>query len=180
MGLRTMQWDEWIELDNQFLEFHKLKCERLADRGDKCVKSDSRGREAGWELFEELCSYLPERYPTLFAAMSGGGCRNVVTGEEFNLDVEGSDAEPMELCARMIQDDIAIMMEREDGEYYLAAGAILLAGFWRLEDKFGMGLSEIHTSGDVPGFKDKLEKVSEHSTRLRLGRGERGNIEADA
>lgn len=60
--------------------------------------------------------------------------------------------------ARLVQDDLAIMFEKEDGQYYLLAGAILLAGFWRLEDKFGMPLSEIHTSGDVPGFKQKLEK----------------------
>ena len=64
----------------------------------------------------------------------------------------------MIISARLIQDDLAIMFEKEDGQYYLFAGAILLAGFWRLEDKFGMALSEIHTSGDVPGFKQKLEK----------------------
>lgn len=48
--------------------------------------------------------------------------------------------------------------QRPDGDYYLLAGTILLAGFWRLEDKFGMPLSEIHTSGDVPQYKEKLEK----------------------
>lgn len=61
-------------------------------------------------------------------------------------------------CARLIQDDLALMIERPDGEYYLLSGAILLAGFWRLEDKFGMRLSDIHTSGDVPQFREKLEK----------------------
>ena len=64
----------------------------------------------------------------------------------------------MATCARLIQDDLAIMFEKEDGQYYLLAGAIVLAGFWRLGDKFGMPLSEIHTSGNVPGFKTKLEK----------------------
>ena len=64
----------------------------------------------------------------------------------------------MAVCARLVQDDLAIMFEKPDGQYYLLAGAILLAGFWRLSDKFGMPLSEIHTSGDVPGFKTKLEK----------------------
>ena len=66
-------------------------------------------------------------------------------------EVNGKKEDPMTLCARMIQDDLAIMIEKSDGQYYLLAGAILLAGFWRLEDKFGMALSEIHTSGDVPG-----------------------------
>ena len=50
------------------------------------------------------------------------------------------------------------MIERSDGQYYLLAGSILLPGFWRLSDKFGMPLSEIHTSGSVPGFREKLEK----------------------
>lgn len=42
--------------------------------------------------------------------------------------------------------------------FFFLAGAILLPGFWRLEDKFGMPLSEIHTSGDVPQFREKLER----------------------
>ena len=80
--------------------------------------------------------------------------RNVATGEVFDvqrLERNGEKEEAMSMVARMIQDDVAIMLEKEDGQYYLVAGAILLAGFWRLEDKFGMGLSKIHTSGDVPG-----------------------------
>lgn len=64
----------------------------------------------------------------------------------------------MATSARLIQDDLALMIERPDGDYYLLAGAILLPGFWRLQDKFGMRLSEIHTSGDVPQYKEKLEK----------------------
>ncbi|OAX80202.1 hypothetical protein ACJ72_05468 [Emergomyces africanus] len=50
------------------------------------------------------------------------------------------------------------MYEKPDGQYYLLAGSILLAGFWRLSDKFGLPLSEIHTSGSVPQFQSKLEK----------------------
>ena len=64
----------------------------------------------------------------------------------------------MTISARLIQDDIALMIERPSGEYHFLAGAIILPGFWRLEDKFGMSLSEIHTSGEVPQFQTKLEK----------------------
>jgi hypothetical protein len=83
---------------------------------------------------------------------------NLVTGESFNIVERPLVEDPMQMAARMVQDDLAIMFEKEDGQYYLLAGAILLAGFWKLEDKLGMPLSEIHTSGDVPGFKEKLEK----------------------
>lgn len=64
----------------------------------------------------------------------------------------------MATAGRLVQDDLALMIEGPDGQYYLQAGSILLAGFWRLSDKFGMPLSEIHTSGSVPAFKPKLER----------------------
>jgi hypothetical protein len=152
-----MLWDEWIELDNEFLSYHSLKAARIAERGDKCVKTAPEAMGAARELVEELVDYLPQRYPTLFQKMEvgqGKGMRNLATGEVFDGATcarNGEREDPMEMCARMIQDDLAIMVEKDDGQYYLLAGAILLAGFWRLEDKFGMPLSTIHTSGDVPG-----------------------------
>lgn len=164
MGLRTMDWNDWIELDNQYLKFHQDKSARIASRGDKCCRTDSDPKviDGAVELLEELSCYLPERYPSMFRRTSVG-IDNLVTGESLDirpdqLTMNGAREDPMQLCARLVQDDLAIMYEKDDGQYYLLAGAILLAGFWRLEDKFGMPLSEIHTSGDVPGFKQKLEK----------------------
>ena len=83
---------------------------------------------------------------------------NLLTGESFNITSRPLAEDPMQMASRMVQDDLAIMFEKPDGQYYLLAGSILLPGFWRLEDKFGMPLSEIHSSGNVPGFKSKLEK----------------------
>ncbi|CAF0821818.1 unnamed protein product [Rotaria sordida] len=53
------------------------------------------------------------------------------------------------------------MIEGVDGQYYLKAGAIPLPGFWRLEDKFNMPLAEIHTSGNVAQFREKLQQGME-------------------
>ncbi|EKV08575.1 hypothetical protein PDIG_57760 [Penicillium digitatum PHI26] len=86
------------------------------------------------------------------------GITNKVTNETFHITQRPLTEDPMATAARLVQDDLAIMIERPDGEYYLLARAVLLAGFWRLSDKFGLRLSEIHTSGDVPQFKSKLEK----------------------
>ena len=157
MGLRTMQWDDWIELDSDFPRFHADKTRRLAERGSKCVRTAPEAFPAALELLSELSSYLPERYPSLYRPTKNG-LINLLTQETFNLTFPPLAEDPMALAARLVQDDLAIMIEKPDGQYYLLAGAILLAGFWRLEDKFGMPLSEIHTSGDVPQFKEKLEK----------------------
>ncbi|KAF2213494.1 glycosyltransferase family 22 protein [Cercospora zeae-maydis SCOH1-5] len=166
MGLRNMQWDEWIELDNQYLRYHADKARRIAERGPICSMidtSDPRYFDGALELLEELTSYLPQRYPTLFHR-SPHGLTNNITNETFDirpthLSVNSGPREnPMQLCARLIQDDLAIMFEKPDGKYYLLAASILLAGFWRLTDKFGMSLEQIHLSGDVPGYETKLHK----------------------
>lgn len=157
MGLRSMHWDDWIELDNHYHRFHADKARRIEERGSKCCKTAPEAYDGAVELIEEFCDYLPQRYPSLYKKTLVG-MDNLLTGESFNIVERPLAEDPMQMAARMVQDDLAIMFEKEDGQYYLLAGAILLAGFWRLEDKFGMPLSEIHTSGDVPQFKQKLEK----------------------
>ncbi|KGO38939.1 Protein of unknown function DUF3445 [Penicillium expansum] len=157
LGLRSMKWDEWIELDNHYLKYHADKARRIKERGSKCCHTAPEAMDAAIELLEELCTYLPERYPSMFTK-TATGITNKVTNETFNITQRPLPEDPMATAARLVQDDLALMIERPDGEYYLLAGAILLAGFWRLSDKFGMRLSEIHTSGDVPQYKSKLEK----------------------
>ena len=162
MGLRSMPWDSWIELDNHYPRFHSDKSRRIAERGSKCCHTAPEAHPAALELLSELRSYLPSRYPALYTA-TPTGIRNNWSGEDLSFPTPESPSQPltedpMQTAARLVQDDLAIMIEKPDGQYYLLAGAILLAGFWRLEDKLGMPLSTIHTSGDVPQFKEKLEK----------------------
>jgi hypothetical protein len=144
-------------LDNHYTKYHADKAKRILDRGSKCSYTDPSAFDGAVELLEEFCSYLPERYPSLYER-TPVGMNNLLTGETFNIKERPLAEDPMQMAGRMVQDDLAIMFEKEDGQYYLLAGSILLAGFWRLEDKLGMPLSEIHTSGDVPGYKQKLEK----------------------
>ncbi|KAK9473220.1 uncharacterized protein V1510DRAFT_109464 [Dipodascopsis tothii] len=156
MGIRNMDWHEWIELDNEFPKFHAEKTRRLAERGDKLSRTGADAFDAAMELLEEFRQYLPARYPSMFRR-TAVGIDNVVTGESFDYTALRPGDDPMAVAAKLVQDDLAIMMEGPDGQYYLRAACIVLAGFWRLSDKFGMPLSEIHTSGDVPQFKEKLQ-----------------------
>ncbi|TDZ40065.1 hypothetical protein C8035_v004952 [Colletotrichum spinosum] len=155
MGLRSIRPEEWIELDNHFPRYHADKAARLRERGDKVVGTHPEAYPAAVELLEELVRYLPNRYPSLYRR-TPVGIANLWSGEEFDISETPLAEDPMAIAARLVQDDLAIMMERPDGRYYLVAGAVLLAGFWRLGDKFGMSLEEIHTSGDVPHYKERL------------------------
>lgn len=156
MGLRTVKHTDWIELDNHYQHFHATKARRIQERGNRCCQTDPTAYPAALELLQELAAYLPARYPALYRR-TDTGIENLWAGEHLQV-TEPLPEDPIQTCARLVQDDLAIMIEKPDGQYYLLSGAILLPGFWRLEDKFGMALSEIHTSGDVPQFRSKLEK----------------------
>jgi hypothetical protein len=147
MGIRSMPWEDWVELDNHWPSYHRQKQERLAERADRLVMVHAKARDAAQETLELLSKYLTKRYPSLFRYTSHKeeAIEIITTGEVY--PIANSD-DPLKFAALLIQDDLAIMMEGADGLYYLRAGAIVLPGFWRLEDKFGMPLEQIHTSGD--------------------------------
>ncbi|KAK3306061.1 uncharacterized protein B0T15DRAFT_567796 [Chaetomium strumarium] len=159
MGLRSVKHAEWIELDNEYPRYHATKALRIRERGPRCCKTAPEAYPAALELLQDLADYLPARYPSLYRRTPDGGVlHNLWSGERFDVAQHPLAEDPMQMCARLVQDDLAIMVERADGQYYLLAGAILLPGFWRLEDKFGMALSGIHTSGHVPQFRETLER----------------------
>lgn len=157
MGIRSMDWDSWIELDNEWLKYHNEKLKRLEEKDEELHATFPEAREAAFELLDEFWQYLPNRYPSLFRQLDTG-LENLVTKEVLTFRNCNRDEikDPMVLAAKMVQDDLAIMVEGKDGVYYLKAGAIILPGFWRFKDKVGLPLSAIHTSGDVPQYDEKL------------------------
>ncbi|KAI5862614.1 mannosyl transferase [Durotheca rogersii] len=157
MGLRSLKPTDWIELDNHYPRYHADKARRIQERGEKCCRTAPEAYPAAVELLEELTNYLPARYPTLYRR-TPLGLDNLWSGERFDITTRPLPEDPMQMCARLVQDDLAIMIEKTDGEYYLMAGAVLLAGFWRLSDKYMMRLSDVHTSGKVPEYEERLEK----------------------
>lgn len=166
MGIRSMEWDRWFELDNQWHKFHNAKLQRLEERGTELYDTSPEARDAAYELLDELKRYLPRRYPMLFKD-NGVGLDNIITGESFDFRDGHLSEDPMLIAAKLVQDDLAIMMEGSDGHYYLKAGAIVLPGFWRFREKYQMPLNKIHTSGDVPKYETHLKSgMEKFFTRL--------------
>ncbi|KAH9921530.1 uncharacterized protein BXZ73DRAFT_91792 [Epithele typhae] len=185
MGIRNMPWDEWIELDRGFPHVHRVVEHRIRTRGDRlvCVNGEKpgivrSGQAAAEELMYELAEYLSRRHPDVYSVArhppSGDDSQNgwygegrikqisiIPLGRTHDLDCE----EPLRVARSLIQEDIDILIEGTDGLYYLQAGAMCIAGSWRIEDKLGMPLDEIHTSGHVPQFKERLQPSMERFFR---------------
>ncbi|ODQ58128.1 hypothetical protein WICANDRAFT_33870 [Wickerhamomyces anomalus NRRL Y-366-8] len=164
MGIRSMDPNEWIQLDNEWPKYHALKQKRFKEKGIDVYGTLPEAYNASMELILELSNYLSNRYPTLFQ-FKNGVLKNLYNDEEYN--ILKPDHDPIYIAANLLQDDIAIMIEQPDGQYYLKSGAIALAGFWRFKDKVNLPLSAIHTTGDVPKYNTHLKKgMEKFFTRL--------------
>ncbi|KAH8118502.1 hypothetical protein DFH11DRAFT_1567653 [Phellopilus nigrolimitatus] len=173
MGIRNMVWEDWIEVDKLFPELHSIRMSRFLDRGSKVLNTlpprpgIPGGHFAAKELVYELAEFLSRRYPDTYSVkrhpprsgdfgwLSDGQIKHITiipVGVTHDLDEE----DPMKVAALLVEDDLALMVEGEDGRYYFQAGGILLPGFWRMEDKIGLPLEEIHTRGAVPQYREKL------------------------
>jgi alpha-1,2-mannosyltransferase len=157
MGLGSLNLDDWIEIDNQWTRYHNERLARLTgERASRLCKTAPEAYDAALETMELICEYLVCRYPSMFEFEFSSTQKQIrikTTGEIYPIYSD----DPLKYAAFLIQDDLALMIEEDDGKYYLKAGAIPLPGFWRLEDKFNMPLAEIHTSGNVPQFREKLQ-----------------------
>ncbi|KZT40124.1 hypothetical protein SISSUDRAFT_1044744 [Sistotremastrum suecicum HHB10207 ss-3] len=174
MAIRPMEFTEWIELDNQFRSYHRIRSHRVATKGTDAVRTlpardgVPSGALAAKELVHELSEYLSRRYPHVYrverkpAQKDDFGWYNegeIKTIEIIPIgvtyDLERDD--PMTISGLLIQDDLALMLEGKDGRYYFQAGSVCTPGFWRIKDKIGLPLDEIHTRGNVPQYESKLQ-----------------------
>ncbi|KAK0206070.1 hypothetical protein DFS33DRAFT_1312070 [Desarmillaria ectypa] len=193
MGIRNMPWEDWIELDDQFNTYHRICERRIRTQGENVVRVlparpvVGSGASAAIELVHELSEYLHRRYPAAFhvtrvedtiktirilpldvtyelppalLSSSKGTLRLCIRKVEA-----GEAEEAMKIAALLVQDDLALMVEGTDGRYYFQAGAICVPGFWRMRDKIGLPLDEIHLSGNVPQYREKLHTSFERFFR---------------
>ncbi|KAI0643676.1 hypothetical protein C8Q79DRAFT_1002294 [Trametes meyenii] len=185
MGIRPLPFDEWIELDREFPQVHKVCEYRIRTRGDRLVGVHpaqpgivESGHAAAEEFVYELAEYLARRHPDVYRVtrhpVSKDPNQNGWYGEgrikditiipfEETHDLEKED--PLKVARMLIQEDFAIMLEGTDGRYYLQSGAVVIAGSWRVSDKLGMPLEDIHTSGNVPQYQSKLQMSMERYFR---------------
>jgi hypothetical protein len=129
MGIRKLDWNNWIEMDSNFLWYHDLKVSELEKDIDAHVQyvDNAVTRDACFEVLEELTAYLTARYPKIFQ-LNDGILRNTLTGEAFTYPASkyslrsrgstnhlGNPKEAMATAAKLVQDDLVIMVE-EEGE----------------------------------------------------------------
>jgi dimethylamine monooxygenase subunit A len=163
MGLQPLPAEQWIEIDDGYATQLAAKRDLLATRHGDVFAALPEARPAAAEALALLLDHLRTYHADRFA-FDGGKLRNVATGEVW--DIAHSSLHPLEQAGRLVQEDFCILQADDGtsnetcsnkirgGTYRLAAGAVCFPSNWRLADKIGRALADVH--GPVPGYAEKL------------------------
>jgi hypothetical protein len=150
MGLKALDLREWIEVDADFADQLAERRRLLEERHHEVCAALPEAAAGEAEVLELLLEHLPARFPDRYRRTDGRIC-NLVTGERFEL-VRWTGA-PLELAGRLVQEDLCLL-QGGAAAYRLVAGVLCFPSHWRLADKLGRPLAEIHEP--VPGFAEGL------------------------
>lgn len=139
---------------------------RSLDLGDWLVSDDDRDRD-----LVRKAVLLTDRHAEVFAAIDspavGAASLEVL---ELVLAATGTahvppDLHPLDAAGRLLQEDLCLMVLR-DGAPHLDAASLCFPSYWRLGDKLGRPMTDVH--GPVAHYGEELaSKVDTFLQRLR-------------
>ncbi|HEY4173299.1 MAG TPA: DUF3445 domain-containing protein [Rhodopila sp.] len=162
MDLVSVAEADWFELDRCY-PAEMAERRRLLDSAHGEVfaalpVSDAARREA----LDAVVAALVLHHPDWFG-LDGGVVCNHLTGERW----DGAAVDPLELAGRLVQEDLCLVQNDDLGPMFTAA-VLCFPSRWRLLDKIGKRLAEVH--GPVPLYADRLAgPVDRFMRHLRAG-----------
>lgn len=154
MGLRRLDPTRWLEVDGDRASDLRAKAALLATAHSTVLATLERSVPASEELAALVIDHLDAAHPGCIS-VDGRTVTDVATGFQVDRD----SMHPIEAASRLVQDDLCIL--EHDGrtaEWRLSAASVCFPSRWRLADKLGATLREIHEP--VPGFDAELSSPS--------------------
>ncbi|KQZ12236.1 hypothetical protein ASD50_12740 [Mesorhizobium sp. Root552] len=142
IGLKPLDLDEWIEIDDTF-DFHLAEKRRIhAQYGSSVFVEEPDTRAAQAEVLALLVDHLPARHAQHYKT---DGARLTVAGQPEI----GAGLPPLHIASLLVQEDLILMRKSAEG-WRLVAGALCFPSSWSLTEKFGKTMQDIHIP--VPAF----------------------------
>ena len=145
IGLRPISKAQWIEVDEHLSADLAAKVKIFSEEGVEAFDELACSGVAQDEALDLLAVHLPLHFPDLYRALPAG------------LTVEGRsvafEAPKLRAAAQLVQEDLLLMQRFDDG-WRLTAGALCFPATWRLGEKLGKPMGEIHAP--VPGYAGQM------------------------
>lgn len=142
MGLRSMDLDKWIEIDENFDTEIAEKRHLLKNKRDQVFAVLPAGTNGSRELLAKLVEYLAIQFADRFP-------------EAAEID---ESLHPLESASLLVQEDLAIMSP-EDGQWLLTAASICFPSRWDLASKIGADMHGIHEP--VPHYEERIGSATD-------------------
>jgi hypothetical protein len=188
MDLVAVPEVEWFEFDDRYLPEMAEKRRLLATAHADVFAATPVSGAARAEALQSIVAALTVHHPDWFGR-DGSMVRNHLTGEVWDTAAPSKPLEvcaaawtsddpfvgqaakvcldPLELAGRLVQEDLCLVQDSEDGPVFTAA-VLCFPSRWRLLDKLGKPLSAVH--GPVPLYADRLARpVDRFMRHLRPG-----------
>ena len=165
-GLRRLTHAEEFLNAVPATQAHELALKRnaFATRHEQVFVAEPCSLPGQAECLELFLDYLPKRYPELYTLRGAGDARTITvttTGETHA--VADYAARPLELCARIAQEDLVLMRSADApssdpiGDQHVMTAAAVVFSFAALPEKLGQPLRFLHAP--VPGFERDVAKL---------------------
>jgi hypothetical protein len=135
MGLRPLNLDHWLEVDERRGDELELKRQLLDSAFDVVVATNPEGDAGSEELHAEVTRFLEVHHP------------------EIAIDVRG-DEHPVVAAARLVQEDLCVLVRSD--VWRLQAACVCFPSRWNLASKLGATLDDIHRP--VPAYDVELSR----------------------
>ncbi len=150
IGLKPLDPDRWIEVDDHLLPYLAEKRRLYAEIPERVFVEEDGTRDAQREVLDLLAEYLPKHFPQTHRR-TGQGVEVVgAAGNSKSGSAAGGLGDtPLVAASLLVQEDLVIMRRDESG-WRLVAGSLCFPSSWSLIEKYGRPLQESHAP--VPGF----------------------------
>ncbi len=135
MGLRPLDLDQWLEVDDRRDDELEQKVQLLDTAFDVVVATNPEGDEGSRELLGEVTRYLDVHHP------------------ELTIEVRRGE-HPIVAAARLVQEDLCVLVRSD--VWRLQAACVCFPSRWNLASKLGATLDDIH--GPVPIYDVELSR----------------------
>lgn len=151
LGLKALNLPEWIDIDQHFVEELALKDQLLKNQYSDVFAAIPNSQPSQQEVLDVLLNHLLDYFPQYYQ-QQGTIIENLCTGQLWN--IADFEAAPLDLAGRLVQEDLLLLQPSPSG-YILAAASLCFPLRWRLSEKIGRNLAQIHAP--VPGYQEKLK-----------------------
>ena len=135
MGLRPLDLDHWLEVDDRRDDELEQKRQLLDTVFDVVVATNPEGDEGSRELLGEVTRYLDAHQP------------------ELTIEVRREE-HPIVAAARLVQEDLCVLVRSD--VWRLQAACVCFPSRWNLASKLGTTLDDIHRP--VPTYDVELSR----------------------